>query len=199
LFVPHGFAVDHLMHVPPALRGPLGSHTGYIKHIAIQNVMAHHLAKKKHKEDGNTSDQAKYEELRLFLNAIESLNNILDYFYFEHEEQLNTRHPTVTSFRSAAHCKFAVLKNLAELANAYKHCVRTSGAKKNTKLPQASDLQRVALNVSIDLSNQGSSKVGVEYIFHGPIPEHEQVLSDAVGFWTNDYSSLLNVETTEKS
>ena len=179
------------MQIPPALRGPLGSHSGYIKHIAIQNVLTHYWAKKKHEEDANTSNQAKYEELRLFLNAIESFNNILDYFYFEHEDQLNARHATVESFRVAAHTKYDVLKKLADLANAYKHCVRTRGKKKNTELPQAKDLQRPALNVSIDLLNQSYPAVGVDYIFDWPIPENEIVLRDAVDFWAANYYPML--------
>src|SRR5713226_8415132 len=129
------------MDIPPSLRGPLGSHSGYLKHIALKNVMAHMWTKRKHAEENDSTNSAKYEELRLFLNAIESLNNVLDYFYFENEDQLSARHSTVQSFRSEVHKQHIALHRLSALANAYKHCVRTSGKKKNTELPHAKDLQ----------------------------------------------------------
>ena len=178
---------------PWPLRGPLGSSSGYLNHIATKNCCAYLSAKKKHAEEANYTESAKYEELRLFLNAIESLNNVLDYFYFEHKDQLISRHSTVQSLRSAVHKQFAALQKLADLANAYKHCVRTSGKKKQTVLPNAKDLQRTLLKVVINCSDQSSPKVEVDYSFIWPIPENEKVLEDAMDFWGSyDQSLLLN-------
>lgn len=189
------------MYTPLTLRGPLGSHVGFLQHIALKNVLAHYWVKREHAEKSDITNQAKYEELRLFLNAVESLNNVLDYFYFEYEyeyeyeyeDQLNSRYSTVQIFRSAVHNKFPALQNLADLANAYKHCIRTRGKTKNENLPNAKDMQHPSLIVSIELSDQNIPKVEVDYFFNWPILDHEKTLEKAVDFWVAcDVALLLN-------
>jgi hypothetical protein len=62
--------------IPEFFRGPLGSHRNYITHIALENCDEDFRCKAGHEENGEVQNPGKYAELRLFLNAIESLNNI---------------------------------------------------------------------------------------------------------------------------
>jgi hypothetical protein len=163
-----------------SFKGPLGSHFNYITHIALQNQIEYMKIKKRHEEDGSTGTSGKYEEFRLFLNAIESFNNIIDYLYFEHEDQINYK--DIDGFRKAIHKKYPELGELSDLANAYKHCVRTRRGEKNDKLPWARDLQAPRLDININVS-EAQPSVKVEYEFPWPLEEHESKLFKALDFW----------------
>ena len=185
------------MLLPSSLQGPLGSHIGYLQHIALRNFLAYQALKNTHAALPLPSLATKYEELRLFLNTVESVNNVLDYFYFENELAILPKHSTVSAFRKAVHAKFDELQVLANLANAYKHCVR-SGAKgaKNGKLPWAKDLQRPALSVTIDITDGVTPNVDVKYTFEWPIPEHDQALKSALDFWVQHLKASRADELT---
>jgi hypothetical protein len=167
-------------------KGPLGSHRNYIVHVALANGVDYISLKKRHQEDGRSATPDRYKELRYFLNAVESFNNIADYLYFEHEDRI--AHGSVGKFRTALHAKYPELGDLAELANAYKHCVRgkedkkTNKTKKNNRLLWARDLQRPALNIRIT-PGETKPSVEVDYEFPWPIEEHEAKLNKAFEFW----------------
>ena len=72
-----------------SFKGPLGSHRNYLVHIAFENFVDYERLQKSHTEKKQHSTSHKYKEFRFFLNAVESFNNVLDYFYFEFEEQLS--------------------------------------------------------------------------------------------------------------
>jgi hypothetical protein len=166
-------------------KGPLGSHKNYIVHVALANGFDYVKLKQKHKEEGRSGMRDKYQELRYFVNALESFNNVIDYLYFEYEERIRHRHGTVGLFRNALHSKYPELRELADLANAYKHCVRTTKTnKKNRTLPWARDLQRPSLNINVELGDTPPSiNVDVQFDFPGPLEEHEAKLDKVLKFW----------------
>jgi hypothetical protein len=163
-----------------SFKGPLGSHLNYITHIALQNQFEYLKLKKKHEEENNSGTAAKYDEFRLFLNAVESFNNIIDYFYFEYEDRITYK--KVDEFRKAIHRKYPDLDELSELANAYKHCVRTRNGKKNDKLPWARDLQASRLEIHINISRD-KPIIDADYEFPWPLEEHERKMFKALDFW----------------
>lgn len=156
--------------------------------------MDYNYAKNEHLENGYSSTSTKYKEFRLFLNAVESFNNIVDYFYFENESELAGRYSKVEQFKEAVHKECSELKELANIANAYKHCVRSHRGVKKNNLPWAKDIQRPSLNISVTIDDTTIQKIDVEYIFNWPIPEDEEKLRKAYDFWiTSDSSALINV------
>lgn len=159
-------------------KGPLGSHKNYIRHIALENYFAYKAICGLNEENGKSKTPDKYKEFRHFLNVIESINNILDYLYFEHEKEI--QQPNLKEYKRAVWNKFPELESLADLANAYKHCVREGRGEKNSNLPWAKDLQKPQLKVGVAIS---SSQVLVDYEFPWPIAEHEDVLEKALKFW----------------
>jgi hypothetical protein len=136
--------------------------------------------KKKHEEEGRSATPDKYKEFRLFLNSIESFNNIIDYLYFEHEDKV--KYQNVDEFRKAMHAKYPELGELAELANAYKHCVRANRGRKNESLLWARDLQKPQLNIYVSLAGT-EPLVDAQYEFQWPIEEHEAKLYKVFDFW----------------
>jgi len=169
------------------IKGPLGSHRNYIAHIALPNCLDYFQLQNRNKELNNLHNASKYEELRIFLNAIESMNNVLDYYYYENETSLSGGN--LSAYRKKAMLKHPVLSRVAELANAYKHCVREYRGKKDKKSLWARDIQRPKFIVNIDLSSMSNAKkkedikVDADYVFEWPIPEHEKTFGDAFEFW----------------
>jgi len=156
-------------------------------HIVLPNCIEYFQVQKRNAELNNLNTASKYEELRYFLNAVESMNNILDYYYYENEESLSV--DGLFTYRNKATNKYPVLSRVAELANAYKHCVREHKGKKDKKKLWAKDLQRPSLVVNIDLPSIANAtkkedvKVDASFIFEWPIPEHEKTFTEAFEFW----------------
>ena len=170
------------------IKGPLGSHRNYIAHIVLPNCLDYFQVHKRNKELNNLHSASKYEELRFFLNAVESMNNVLDYYYYENEESLSV--DSLSAYRKKAMTRYPVLSRVAELANAYKHCVREHRGKKDEKSLWAKDIQRPSLVVNIDLPSivnakkKEDIKVDANFVFEWPIPEHENVFVEAFEFWS---------------
>lgn len=164
-----------------AFKGPLGSHRNYIHHIALENYLEYNMLCRLNKENGNNKTPDKYKECRYFLNAIESMNNILDYLYFEHEYEV--LQPDLKSFKRAVWNKYPELEQLANLANAYKHCVREGRGGKNPNLPWAKDLQSPKLHLNVKISSPLDVIVSADYEFPWPITEHEKILDNGFKFW----------------
>lgn len=161
-------------------KGPLGSHTNYIRYIALDNCSDYAVLCGLNKENGKDKTPDKFKEMRYFLNAIESLNNILDYFYYEFEDEIT--YAKLFDFRKAVWNKYPILENVAELANAYKHCVRENRQVKQTSKLWAKDLQKPQIDISVNLTE---IKTSVGFSFPWPIQEHEGVLDEAFKFWLN--------------
>jgi len=58
---------------------------------------------------------------RLFLNAVESLNNIVDYLYFD---KFHNQFKSFERYKKELLNKHSILYKINEIANAYKHCKR---------------------------------------------------------------------------
>ncbi len=160
-------------------KGPLGSHLGYITHIALENYLDYCDLRRSNREKGSDSNTARHKEFRYLLNAAESFNNILDYFYFEQEDKI--RHKTVGQFREGVHAKFPELGAVADIANAYKHCVRVSrGGEKNNSVPWAKDLQNPVIDVYVNVRTED---VSLRYQFLWPDVELETAVEKAFQFW----------------
>lgn len=69
-------------------KGPLGSHTNFISYIALDNCSDYTRLCGLNRENGKDKTPDRFKEMRYFLNTIESFNNILDYFYYEFEDEI---------------------------------------------------------------------------------------------------------------
>ncbi|HEH9428340.1 TPA: hypothetical protein SIA32_003614 [Aeromonas sobria] len=168
-----------------SMAGPLGSSQNYIFHIALSNCTDYFDLKMKHEEENRSSTSDKYKEFRYYLNSIESLNNIIDYFYFENESLIS--HSNIKAFRTAVNKKYPVLNKVADIANAYKHCVREQrSGNKNTNLLWAKDLQKPEITIDIDVPDMN---VDVSFNFVWPIQEQEEVIELAWRFWVDYYNA----------
>jgi len=67
---------------------------------------------------------------RLFLNSIESLNNIIDYIYLD---KYSKSFKNIKCFKSKLLDKYSILVKINEIANAYKHCERRDAKKLKAK------------------------------------------------------------------
>jgi hypothetical protein len=176
-------------------KGPLGSHKNFIHHIVLENYHEYKMLCGLNEEKGKNKTPDKYKECRYFLNVIESMNNILDYLYFEHEDEI--QQSSLKNYKNSVWAKYPELEELANLANAYKHCIREGRGGKNMSLPWAKDLQKPQLNVDVKISSSLGVNTSVNYEFPWPIAEHEQVLGKAVQFWLgyiqHDGCDLKNV------
>jgi len=176
-------------HLPEFARGPLGSHRNYLRHIVIPNCMDYLQLQQANRESEENGNPSKYEELRYFLNAIESMNNVPDYYYWENESALKEKQiDRIKTYRDKVCKKYPVLDGIAELANAYKHCVRASGGKKNTGKMWAKDLQRPQMTIDVDfdlhkIEKKENINVNPTYRFNWPIESHEKVFNEAFEFW----------------
>lgn len=184
-----GAVVRHLPMLEFA-KGPLGSHLNYLRHIVMPNCMDYLQLQQANRDSGENSNPSKYEELRRFLNAIESMNNIPDYFYWENELALKEKQiGSVKAYRIKVGEKYHVLAHVAELANAYKHCVRTNrDGKKNTGKKWAKDIQLPQMTIDVDIDfhkmeKKEDIKVNPIYKFDWPIASHEKIFNEAFEFW----------------
>lgn len=176
-------------------KGPLGSHKNYINFIALENFKEYDNLSRHNREINNNKTPNKYVELRHFLNAAESMNNILDYLFYEHEEEISFKN--LRGYKQAVLGKYPELKKLADLANAYKHCKRENQDGKNEELPWAKDLQRPELDVKVSITSEDGVDSAVKYNFQWPIAEHEDTLRAAFVFWVSytqpDGCDLINL------
>lgn len=172
-------------------KGPLGSHRNFINYIAIANYQDYQMLCGLNEENGKQQTPDKYKEFRYFLNAIESFNNILDYFYYENEAELDG--VNLSSFKKSVYIKYPELERLSELANAYKHCVREYRGGKSTELPWAKDLQKPELNVDVKILNSDNVSANVNYNFSWPIAENEEIIHKVFLFWL-DYIQPNDVD-----
>jgi len=178
-------------------KGPLGSHRNFINHMALANYQDYQTLCGLNKENGKQQTPDKYKEFRYFLNAVESFNNILDYFYYENESELGD--VNLTQFKRKVFVKYPILEELSDLANAYKHCIREKRERrtrtfvKNTELAWAKDLQKPEINVDINISHESGVGANVTYNFNWPIPENEKIINNVFLFWL-DYIQPNDVD-----
>jgi hypothetical protein len=178
--------------IPAYFRGPLGGHRQYLVHIALENYADYLRYPKRIDENQGRAPVgvAQYTEFRLFLTAVESMNNILDYLYYEHVNQPAPGNP-LHKFRKRVYRKYPHLGTLNEMANAYKHCVQHKAHER-----PAHDLQRTHVSVSIDLSRP-ERLPQAEYHFSGPLPDDHATADAVFKFWLNYHQTNYTDPTTD--
>ncbi|WP_313223294.1 hypothetical protein [Stutzerimonas nitrititolerans] len=176
------------------LSGPLGTHKGYIAYIALPNCADYFDLCELQREKGNYQPtSSKYERLRLFLNAAESLNNIPEYIFHEYKSAYSWNHEA--EVRNLLSRESKIHETINTLANGYKHCVRNPPRKAGqTKEIDAGDFQEIKIIVSAQLSTP--LNLDVSYSFESL--EDEEMLAEAFRFWVEyhnhqDLSKLLGV------
>ncbi len=173
--------------------GPLGSVHNYLAHIALPNVVDYFDVVKSHRESSDRSTPAKYKELRLFINAVESLNNVLEYIYFH--EGWHLKSVDLADFRKkfCADNSTQFIAKISDYANAYKHCQRgrfDAGSKtftRNEKAVHAADLQRTEIAFTVGMS-VGRPLLDIQYNFDGI--DNEALLGEAFRYWV-DYLNAM--------
>ncbi|KLV07028.1 hypothetical protein C9I92_24840 [Photobacterium ganghwense] len=134
----------------------LSGHRSYIYHIAIGNIDDYFFLVEQQDEKGNLGQVDMFKRMRYYLNAIESLNNISDYFYHEFKEKNGWSEKQDDKwYARKIRKKHPLIQDVANIANAYKHCVRNG---KNAKL-HASDLEQAVIKIDIN----DDVKVSVNY------------------------------------
>lgn len=176
------------------LSGPLGSHKGYIAYIALPNCSDYFdLCDLQREKETYQATRSKYERLRLFLNAAESLNNIPEYIFHEYKPAYGWSRES--EVRSLLAKESKIHETINTLANGYKHCVRNPPHKAGQiKEIDAGDFQEIKIIVTSQLSAPVS--LDVSYSFESI--EDEGMLAEAFRFWVDyhnhqDLSRLIGV------
>jgi len=152
-------------------KGPLGSFFNYLQYIALDNCLDYIRLAKGNKEEGRNKTPDKYKQLRYFLNAIESLNNLPEYFFHQYKKEENWSEKDLNTILGGIRQKHKVLRDIEQIANAYKHCIR-----RNQTHLHATDLQSPNLTATI-----GQDGVDVNYDFKSI--EDEELMGEAFKFW----------------
>lgn len=163
-------------------KGPLGSHINYLTHIALPNCLDYLNLINPQKEQNKNPE--KYKRLRYFLNAIESTNNIPEYFFHEYKKSQGWADTQLQDILGKIRSKHLILRDIEQISNAYKHCVRRKENEIHAKDMQSSFIQ-------FEVSPEG---IKVEYLFESI--EDEKIMGEAFRFWTKyhqkqDISILL--------
>ncbi len=137
--------------------------------------------------ENNRNMQKIEERFRKFINAVESLNNVIDYMVHDPVEnpkkfsekkdlinELDNRYPGFKQWHN----------KIEDLANAYKHCVRGGVRKgrfvKNLKKPHANDI--IQTN-SFFVARSSVGKPLVEPIYSLKDIDDEVYIRSAIEFW----------------
>ena len=170
--------------------GPLGGHRNYLTHIALPNCFDYLSLAKQHEEERGGSIQAKYKQLRYFLNAVASLNNTLE----DADCELNQGGSAsgFEKFQKIVFEKHPELLALTDLANAYKHCIRRG--KRSVNAPFAKGLQRPESQIAVNISHDRKVQVSADYGFDGPLPEHLKTFHNALQFWFKYHNNSGSTE-----
>lgn len=176
------------------LSGPLGSHKGYIVHIALPNCSDYFELCEAQRENGiYEKTRSKYNRLRLFLNAAESINNIPEYIFHEYKDKCGWQKET--DVRTLLAKKSNIHETINTLANGYKHCIRhPSKDPSKAKEIDAADFQEIKIIVGADLTDL--KNLDIELSFDSI--EDEEILGEAFRFWVeyhnnHDLPMLLGV------
>lgn len=92
---------------------------------------------------------------RYFVNAVESMNNVIDYIYFDNYDEL-VEYVQLNEFRRRILNEHPSMSKLGDLANAYKHSVRQ--VKQNGKIVinedkiKAADMNMVEIKTELTIS-----------------------------------------------
>ena len=139
---------------------PIETYRHYICHIALENYLDYSRLVELHERKNNHEEAHKFKEFRYFLNTIESLNNILEYYYNENKHLLS--YSSTTLFKKALYEKYSVLSDIAQLKDIYRSPLNTATS------PKKGDY--------LDNSSSGTCQA---------LALHHSTLTKAYNFWLN--------------
>lgn len=177
--------VIYLKEIMSTISGPLANHINYLRHIALPNCIDYFDFIRKIRECGDKTTPTKFNRLRLFLNAFESLNNIPDYFFHDTKITKGWSSSDEGRILGIIRNQHRILRDAEQIANAYKHSERHRGGL------NAADMQGTLISVS-------SVQNSIELTFEFNSIEDEKILNEAFQFWVAyennpDNSKLLPV------
>ena len=148
---------------------PLSSHKRFIAHIVLDNFIDYfHFIDSCNKPLNQIES---YKQLRLFINAIESANNIPEYFFHDVKDKYNWKKEDLRNVLGGIRKKHKILRDIEQISNAYKHCVRN-----NKSDLQADDLESSSMFIHIV---DGNMKIQYKY----ESIACEDIINKAFKFW----------------
>lgn len=163
------------------LAGPLSNHENYLIHIALANFCEYNSLVQYQEEKGLNKTPAQYKRLRYFLNTIESLNNVLEYFFHDVKEAQGWKDKELNNILGKIRNKHKILRDIEQIANGYKHCIR-----RDNKNLQASDMHSSTVIISLD-----ENGIRVDLGFDSIVDDN--LMRDAWKFWLG-YRQDPNIE-----
>ncbi|HCE4544997.1 TPA: hypothetical protein NGR73_001319 [Vibrio parahaemolyticus] len=163
---------------------PLSDHRCYLTHIALPNFSDYNMLvdRQRNQERNKIPDQ--YDRLRLFLNTIESLNNVPEYFFHDVKEAQGWRDCDLGNILGQIRKKHPILRDIEQISNAYKHSVR-----RDSGLLQAADMTSSFVEITME-----EGRIQINFGFDSIADE--TLMDEAWKFWldyrqSTDESILL--------
>ena len=151
------------------LNGPLDCHQNYLNYIALENCFDYFGLVESQRKEKNLDLAANYHRLRLLLNAMESMNTILDYFFHEQKELQGWNDNQRDLILERIKRKHPALYHLDLQLSTYKRMKHSD----MTSLV-ATDLKKTVVSIH-------SIKQKIELDFNSTEDEH--IISEAFDFW----------------
>ena len=99
--------------------GPLSNHMKYLEHIVLNNFIDYFSFVETILPPISPADS--YKQTRLFFNAIESANNLPEYFFHDEKNNNNWSDKNLAQVLGGIRNKHKILKDIEQISNAYKH------------------------------------------------------------------------------
>lgn len=162
------------------MMSPFSNHYQYIQHIVLNNLWAFKCS---FKEDRNNIRRNSC----LFFNAVVSVNHIPDYMFWEWEEDLKNI-GIKKEFALYSHLEkiddFSFMKNIREVANAAKHCVRRDKSKM-----KAREISKEFIKMDVDIPERIEKiediKIKSDFSTESYYEKNLHVIENAYHFWKN--------------
>ncbi|MDD3593840.1 MAG: hypothetical protein PHX18_04335 [Candidatus Gastranaerophilales bacterium] len=167
-----------------SFKTPLGSHKNYIEHIVLRNCQDYITTAGIINDNLTPLGKNKREEFRHYFNAIVSMEQILDYLYFETKDNYKIKIGQ-SNFKKNILNQHPILKEISETANAFKHCITNNPDKKNAK-----DAVTSTIKTNISLS-KGLQDITQEFNYDS------QILIDGFNFWWGYVNGKIKITFTE--
>ncbi len=132
------------------------------------------------------------EVFRYFVNAIESMNNVIDYIYFDNYDEL-FEHVSLDEFRRRILKEYPSMSKLSDLANAYKHSVRakTKGRRTIIKEDKIKSAEMNVVEIKADLTISAAKISSITKIISHFRAEYYNIFLENFLYWL-DYVGAGN-------
>ncbi|MCG9095940.1 hypothetical protein [Laribacter hongkongensis] len=160
---------------------PMDTCNTYFKYIALAHFDRFMSANVWLNDSNQYEDISPAEYIRRYLTAVESLNNVIEYFYHEHNIPESDDIVSVKDFRGRVQGKWGELKGIADIANAYKHCSRDK--QRTSLIAKAKDIFEIP---SIYDWRRSEGSTTTRALLCRLVPdEYIEALVNGVNFWKN--------------